>query len=207
MVLEGTSSSYNGKNRNTEEQKGKEEFVQRHTDVESLAEAVIIGNKPYFAASSPRQIGNLDDCVSIILKESILGDKNGGGLIKPPDLKSYINKPYTFKSKEEFDRLVEIARKDTLDTLYRKIKSVWKKYVDADDFHISICVADTIFTYFQDKIGLTHYLFFVGGNNSGKSNNLTVFSFLAYRNMTSSDMTSANIYQFLGRTSKSVLKE
>jgi predicted ATPase len=63
---------------------------------------------------------------------------------------------------------------------------------------ISLSTADTIFTYFQDKIGLTHYLFFVGGNNSGKSNNLTVLSFLAYRNMTSSDMTSANIYQFLG---------
>jgi len=40
----------------------------------------------------------------------------------------------------------------------------WKKYVDADDFHISICAADTIFTYFQDKIGLTHYLFFVWVN-------------------------------------------
>ena len=199
MVLEGTSSSYNGKNRNTEKlNRGKEEFVQRHTDNESLAEAVIIGKKPYFAVASLRQIGNSDGGVSIILKESILEDKNGGGLIKPTDHKSYINRPYIFKSKEEFDRLVEIAKKDTLDTLYSRTKSVWNKYVDADDFHISICTADTIFTYFQDKMGLTHYLFFVGGNNSGKSNNLTVLSFLAYRNMTSSDMTSANIYQFLG---------
>jgi hypothetical protein len=38
MVLEGTSSRYNGKNHNTEElNKCKEEFVQRHTDDESLA--------------------------------------------------------------------------------------------------------------------------------------------------------------------------
>jgi hypothetical protein len=55
-----------------------------------------------------------------------------------------------------------------------------------------------LITYFQDKIGLTHYLFFVGGNGSGKSNNLTVFHFLGYRNMTSTDVTYANIYQFLG---------
>jgi hypothetical protein len=70
--------------------------------------------------------------------------------------------------------------------------------VDADDFHISICAADTLFTYYQDKIGLTHYLFFVGNNSSGKSNNLTVLHFLAYRNFTSTDITAANIYQFLG---------
>ena len=71
-------------------------------------------------------------------------------------------------------------------------------YPDADNFHITICAADTIFTYFQDKIGLTHYLFFVGNNGSGKSNNLKVFNLLAYRNMTSTDITPANIYQFLG---------
>ena len=104
MVLEGTSSSYNGKNRNAKEiNKGKEEFIQRHTDGESLAEAVIIGKKPYFAVALPRQIGNSDDGVSIVLKESIPEERNGGGLIKPPDPKSYINRPYVFKSKEEFD--------------------------------------------------------------------------------------------------------
>ena len=93
---------------------------------------------------------------------------------------------------------------DTLDSLYRKVKSIWKKYVDADDFHISICAADTIFSYFQDKIGLTHYLFFVGNPASGKSNNLTVFQHLAYRNMTSSDMSHSNIYQFLGSMDEGV---
>ena len=71
-------------------------------------------------------------------------------------------------------------------------------FAERDDNHISICAADTIFTYFQDKIGLTHYLYFVGGNTSGKSNNLTVLHFLAYRNMTDSGMTAANVYTYLG---------
>ena len=43
--------------------------------------------------------------------------------------------------------------------------------------------ADEIYSYFQEKIGLTHYLFFTGGNNSGKSNNLTKIRYTAYRNM------------------------
>ncbi|MGA9170102.1 MAG: hypothetical protein WBZ20_08155, partial [Nitrososphaeraceae archaeon] len=55
--------------------------------------------------------------------------------------------------------------------------------------HISIAAADEIYSYFQEKIGLTHYLFFTGGNNSGKSNNLTKIHYTAYRNMMSTDMT------------------
>ena len=102
-----------------------------------------------------------------------------------------MNKPYTFKSKDEFENFVQKAKTETLDSLYEKVKRMWTKYVDADDFHISMCTADTIYTYFQDKIGLTHYLFFVGNNASGKSNNLTVFHFLAYRNFTSTDMTAS----------------
>ncbi len=82
-------------------------------------------------------------------------------------------------------------------TLFKKVKSIWKKYIDTDDFHISICTADTIFTYLQDKIGLTHYLFFIGNNGSGKSNNLVSFTILGYRNMMSTDVTAANIFSIL----------
>lgn len=181
----------------------KEIFVQRYTRDNSIAEAVIIGDKPRFAMTVPK-LGKIErpNEVSITLVDEIQIEKDNV-LIKPLRLQSYINKPYTFdskfNSKEEFDKAVEkIRNKVSLDSLYRSAKSIWRKYIDADDFHISICAADTIFTYFQDKIGLTHYLFFVGGNASGKSNNLTIFHLLAYRNMTSTDITSANIYQFLG---------
>ena len=61
-----------------------------------------------------------------------------------------------------------------------------------------MCAADIIFTYSQARLGLTHYLFFVGDNTSGKSNNLTLIHILAYRNFMSSDMTAANVYQYLG---------
>jgi hypothetical protein len=177
-----------------EEKDKKTNYIQKHHDGDLLAEAIIIGRKPYFAVAAPK-VGNPDQ-VSITLQDSIQVDENT--ILRPLELTSYINKPYIFKSEQEFFELVENTRNKNLDSLYRKVKSIWEKYVDADDFHISICAADTIFTYFQDKIGLTHYLFFVGGNGSGKSNNLTVLHFVAYRNMMSSGMTAANIYQFLG---------
>jgi hypothetical protein len=178
--------------------KQKNIFLQRHTEENIVAEAVIIGGKPYFAVASPK-VGNPDNAeVSVIvsLVDAIQLDENT--ILKPLESISYINKPYSFKSKQEFEKLVEDTRGKSLDSIYRKVKSIWLEYINADDFHISLCAADTIFTYFQDKIGLTHYPFFVGGNNSGKSNNLTVLHFLAYRNMLSSSMTAANIYQFLG---------
>ena len=51
---------------------------------------------------------------------------------------------------------------------------------------------------------MTHYLFFVGGPGSGKSNNLEIFHFLAYRNMTSSDITAATLYRFYGSREEGV---
>jgi hypothetical protein len=168
-------------------------FVQKYSEGDRLlAESVIIGNEARFAVS---ELVN-DEKTLIRLEKSIpLTDKRE---YRPYEKEAYLNRSYTFKSKEHFESCVERARKETRDTLYEKVKAIWKKYIDADDFHISICAADTIFTYYQDKIGMTHYLFFVGNNSSGKSNNLLVLKFLAYRNFTSTDMTPANIYQFLG---------
>jgi hypothetical protein len=181
------------KNDTNEKDKGRvkkrQEYVQKHTEPGLLAEAVIVRGIPYFAVS---RIGSKN----VTLEESIPIDDNHE--YRPFELSAYLSEPYGFKSKQHFEASVQIATAETRDSLYRKIKAIWSKYIDADDFHISICAADTIFSYYQDKMGLTHYLFFIGGNNCGKSNNLLVLKYLAYRNFASTDMTSPNIYQFLG---------
>jgi hypothetical protein len=180
---------------NGKQNEKKVHFVQKYSEPGLLAEAVVVDGVPYFAISRLRLRANPRD-VDIVLETSIpIDDKRE---YKPFDVSSYLNQPYRFSSKKDFEQCIEKARRESLDSLYRKVKGIWTKYIDADDFHISICAADTIFTYYQDKVGLTHYLFFVGGNDSGKSNNLFVLKHLAYRNLTSTGMTVANIYQFLG---------
>jgi hypothetical protein len=164
-------------------------YVQKHTEAGLIAEAVIVGGVPYFAVARANS-------KNITLEASIPIDDKGE--YKPFERTAYLSEPYRFESRQHFETCVEKARGETRDSLFRKVKSIWLKYIDADPFHISICAADTIFTYYQDKMGMTHYLFFIGGNNCGKSNNLLVFKYLAYRNLTSTDMTYANIYQFLG---------
>lgn len=139
----------------------KEIYSQKYAENDYLAEAVLIENKPYFAVSSKlNNNSNINEFPSIVLHESIPLDETT--ILKPTELMSYLNKPYVFESKEEFYQYVENIKNqsDLLFTLFKNVKSIWKKYVDADDFHISICAADTIFSYLQDKIGLTHYLFY-----------------------------------------------
>ena len=195
----------NKNNKNSKEKEGSQHeiYSQKYVGKDYLAEAVLIGNKTYFAVSSKLRRSSDDgdevnDFPSIVLLEFIPLDEETT-VLKPIELMSYLNKPYVFESKDEFYEYVEhVKNNEDLYSLFKHVKSIWKKYVDADGFHISICAADTIFSYLQDKIGLTHYLFFIENNGSGKSNNLIIFHYLGYRNMMSTDVTAANIYQFLG---------
>jgi hypothetical protein len=165
-----------------EDKKTKFKCIQKYRTDDLLAEAIIIGDEPYFAVATN---------AGISLEQSIHD-------FKPPSATSYMNRAYVFKSKEEFDNLVEKAKHETIDTLYDRVKKQLQKYDAADDLEISLCAADSIFTYFQDSLGMTHYLFFVGSPDSGKSNRLLVFHFLAYRNFLSTDVTPSNIYRFFG---------
>ncbi len=99
---------------------------------------------------------------------------------------------------EEVKHYVETVSTLTLDNIYNTIKKIVKKFIDSDDFHISIIGASIIFTYYQDKAGMVYYLFFVGPPGCGKTNNLALFQEMAYRCMCSSGLTAPNMYQFLG---------
>lgn len=190
QYAEKTLDTPKAKSNGSKDKNKKVILLQRVSNAEYFAEAVLIDGVPKFLLAN-------DGTGRISVVDSLPLEKEGK-IAKPFGREAYINKPYSFSSKFEVEEYIKRARNETLDSIYRKIKSIWKKYIDADDFHISICAADTIFTFFQDKAGMTHYLFFVGGTGSGKSNNLELFHFLAYRNMTSSGLTAPNVYRYYG---------
>jgi hypothetical protein len=162
-----------------------------------LAEGVIIGehNTPCWITSE-----SLTGQISVQEFIDITSDDgNQKKLLYPPSKSAYLNEPYTFESIDQIKQLIEdVKTNETPDTLFSKIKTQWKKYVNESDNHISLCCGDCIFTLFQDRLGITHYLFFVGDNEVGKSTNLFMFKYLAYRAFLAIDVSVANIYRFYG---------
>ena len=197
-----TKTKKEPKDESPEEPDRRYEYLQFYIDDERFAEAVTIGKSQRFATVD-------NDSKQVSLKREIMidtewdeqGNVTKQMVYRPAESVSYMNKPYVFESEDEFFKMIEFVRNPqmcTLDGMYWLVKSIWAKYLDVEESHLIVCAADTIFSYFQDIIGLTHYLWFVGDNESGKSVNLMVFHFLGFRNMMSLGISIANIYQFLG---------
>src|SRR5215831_3957845 len=166
-----------------EEEDKKKLYVQKYSTGIPLAESILIdGTAAMFL--------QIIDGKAILSREILLP---GNISLRPWDKWSYLNKEYSFSSLEEINDYIKRAENETIDSLYNRAKSLWKKYEDMENLHIVICAADTIFTYFQDRLGLTHYLLFVGDNNVGKTNNLRVFQQLGYRALCDVSITPANI--------------
>ena len=113
-IVDYQSNNGNGKSlQHKKQQKTKEEttkeespheiYSQKYVGNDYLAEAILIGNKPYFAVSIKRIFSEIDGNVdvdnnskfpSIVLQESIPLDETT--ILKPTELISYLNKPYVF---------------------------------------------------------------------------------------------------------------
>jgi hypothetical protein len=158
--------------------------INKYSHGIQLAEAILSNGVPCFI-----QIINDKPSLS---KKILLSDID----IIPPERTEYLSKDYSFASVEEIEYFINRAKNETLDSLFNRVKTELKKFIDIDDDFINIVAADIIFTYFQDRLGMTHYLLIVGDNNTGKSNILLVFSFLGYRPVYDIAITPANIYNF-----------
>ncbi len=164
----------------------EERYSYKCSKISDIAEAIIVEGKSMFL--------QVMDGLSTF-KENL---RLGNVLILPPSKDMYQSKEYTFLSASEIDKYIHRANKENFESLFKKVRDVWGKYFDAEEEVLNLCAADTIFTYFQDKLGMIHYLLFVGGNNMGKTSALKIFNELAYRPLYDVSLTQANIYRFLG---------
>ncbi|MDR4490054.1 MAG: hypothetical protein R2685_04025 [Candidatus Nitrosocosmicus sp.] len=106
--------------------------------------------------------------------------------------------PYAFESEEELKKYVEFAKNETLESLFEKVLKMFKIFVNVDDHSLVIFTADTVYSYFQDMFGITHYNILVGLPGSGKSSALLVYRILGYRPFFVTSASAANYHTFLG---------
>jgi hypothetical protein len=110
-TLVGKSSSIDKKGKSK-----KEIILYKYSKGTSLAEAIFINNNPMFL-----QIQN----GKAVLSETI--DLDDQIIIVPPDKSSYLSKEYTFSSNEEIEHYIKRVKNETLNSIYKKEKNVWKK--------------------------------------------------------------------------------
>jgi hypothetical protein len=106
--------------------------------------------------------------------------------------------PYIFASLEELQMSLELASRETFDSLYQRIKLDLLKYVNVDEHYLVVTAADIIFSYFQDKFSTVHYNIFIGDNGSGKNSALLVISRLGYRVFYVVAASTPNYFTFYG---------
>lgn len=158
--------------------------INKYSQGIPLAESILFNNIPYFI--------QITDGKRVYKQKIELIDID----IVPPERTEYLSKEYSFNSFEEVQYFINLAKQETLDSLKIRVKTILKKYINIDNDFINILAADIIFTYFQDRLKMTHYLLIVGDNNTGKSNILLIFSFLGYRPVLDTAITPANNYDF-----------
>jgi hypothetical protein len=172
-----------------DDEKGRKSihYIHKYSTGIPLAEAILIGD------TEPQFLQIIEGKAELLREIELPGNI----VLRPLDKWSYLSKEYPFSSIAEINEYIERARKETPDSLYYKIKSEWEKYIDHDD--IVICAADTYFSYFQDKLGMTHYLHFIGDNDVGKTSNLKVFQQIAYRPFYNISATATDVLEVLKR--------
>jgi hypothetical protein len=154
-----------------------------------LHESIVLGLSPKFVGLNNEGKPVFKDGIEITPNEV---------LVPADGIDTHNPLPYVFSSEEEFNQYLELARIETLDSLFSKVDLVFKRYVDVEDYYYLILVGDIIWSYFQDRFGYTHYNIFVGDNGSGKNSALLVFKYLGYRVFYVVSASAANYYTELG---------
>lgn len=153
----------------------------------NLFESILLDGEPLFL--------NLDEKGNVTF-QPYLEEKTR--VLHPPSEDEVLHQPYQFESKQEIETIINLAKKETIFTLFRKARSIVSKYVDQEDYLINLISVNTIFSYFQDRFSTVHYVGIFGDNGTGKSSIGDVAEAMFYRSLNTTDPNAPNIFRSLG---------
>jgi hypothetical protein len=194
-VIQNNNSSSNGNDKTARRQTVQQQAakdrpekksykVMKYTGTGVLCESVLLGGLPFFVSYRDGLL---------VPKESM--EESNRVLI--PSIENE-PRPYSFNNIDEIRQYIDWAKRETLDSLWEKVRVTVQSFNATDSRYIEILTADIIFSYFADRIGMTHYLFSYGRPGTGKGAMLETCHQLAYRAALVSNATAANVYRLLG---------
>jgi hypothetical protein len=150
-----------------------------------FVESIVLNGKPYFLCYDKQT-------KTIIPKDKIEHEET---IYSPINIEEYGYTPYSFSDKE-LDELISktISKEEILDGL----KKIIDKFINANETIKHLILGDLFLTYSQEWVATTHFLYFVGETESGKSSALHLFKILGYRCLYGVDIPIADVYNFLG---------
>jgi hypothetical protein len=182
----------NGKEivQNKSETKLKEEIVHKYSNKGKgqLREAIIMDGEPFFLRYSEEK--------GLLYVLTYIEEKKRK--LRPPHLEECPYEPYEFTAQSLNHYYLPLAKKETIDSLYQKIKDEIKLFNDVDQYVLCQLSMNVIGSLFQDRLSTVHYLFVVGGNGTGKSAFGDTFECLGYRAVNITNATEAFWYRVLG---------
>ncbi len=175
------------------ETKGKDIIkTYKVTKNKTLYESVVVGGDVFLAFNDNGKLSLIPEI------EEHQGEEKK--VIKPMDKDRYASNAYIFRDKEELEKYAAaiIEKKVTIDTIFKKIRLLVAKFIVHDGYVLDYLVALNIISYFQDLFATVPYTMFVSDNGNGKSAIGNFIELLAYRPVSMTDPTVANIFRVFG---------
>jgi hypothetical protein len=183
-----TNSRANGKGEK------QEETVYKYSGKgqAQLRESVIIAGIPYFIKKTHIEKRN-EEIITVepYIEEAIK-------TLRPPFREECPYIPYEFKSPEEPNLYLQRAKRETIDSIYQKVKYLVKAFDDVGEETLTVLSADIVASYFQDRCSTVHYLFILGDNGTGKSALGHTFECLGYRAVNITNTTESFWFRVFG---------
>jgi hypothetical protein len=170
--------------------KPREEVVNKYSNKGKgiLRESIFVDGKPYFLRYSEEK--------GFLYLEPIIQEETR--TLRPPHLEECPHEPYQFTAQSLNGYYLPLAKKETIDSIYQKIKHEVKQFNDIDEYVSNLLSINVISSWFQDRLSTVHYLFIVGGNGTGKSAFGDTFECLGYRVVNVTNATEAFWYRVVG---------
>jgi len=172
----------------------KEEIIHKYSGKGKgpLREAVIIEGIPYLVKISYNEKRN-DHFITVDphIEEATR-------ILRPPFSEEYPYTPYEFKTTEEPTKYLQMALKETPDSLLQQTKELVRLFNDVDENTVNLLSANILGSYFQDRFSTVHYLIIIGDNGTGKSSFGDTFECLGYRAVNITNATESFWFRVFG---------
>jgi hypothetical protein len=107
----------------------------------------------------------------------------------------------------EFDKEDKVEECPDMNLIVSDLLKVWGTFIDTDTAHIVLNVATVLMSYQAHKLNTVPYLGFFGDNETGKGQRETLHHKLDYRALLATDVTEANVYQYLDDVHGTIIED